>query len=73
MGNRVSVAVPKLDRTATDLPQIPCVASQVHGKKVKTYSLGMAYGTLATNHSLSQDYTGDVPMEANVTSLREST
>lgn len=48
VGDRVSVAVPKLDRTATDLPRIPAEIIAIHGPKVKSHSLTTAFGTIST-------------------------
>ena len=46
VGQRVTLSVRKADRTATDLPRIPCIVSEVHGEKVKSYSLANSYGAL---------------------------
>lgn len=51
MGKRVTLSVPKADRTATDLPRIPCIVSEVHGEKVKSYSLTTSYGVLKGRYS----------------------
>ncbi|XP_076037988.1 uncharacterized protein LOC143023355 [Oratosquilla oratoria] len=75
VGDRVSIAVPKLDRTAMDLPRIPAVVSAIHGSMAKKYSLSTAYGVINTKFTGGdlQAYSGDVEMsiEKHV-SLREA-
>jgi hypothetical protein len=46
IGDKVTVSIPKLDRSKTDVPRLPCVIAHVYGDKVKTYCLTTAYGTL---------------------------
>ena len=46
IGDKVTVSIPKLDRSKTDVPWLPCVIAHVYGDKVKTYCLTTAYGTL---------------------------
>jgi len=42
----VPVAIPKIDRASTDLPRLPCVVTEVHGDKVRSYSLAGKHGIL---------------------------
>ena len=35
-GDKVTVSIPKLDRSKTDVPWLPCVIAHVYGDKVKT-------------------------------------
>lgn len=75
VGDRVSVAVPKLDRSSTDMSRIPCVINKVHGKKVKSYSIGTEYGTLNTKFTGGdlQEYSGAVEgNNSRVISLRQA-
>ena len=46
IGDKVTVSIPKLDRSKTDVPWLPCIFENVYGDKVKTYCLTTAYGTL---------------------------
>ena len=46
IGDKVTVSIPKLDRSITDVPRLPCFIAHVYGDKVKTYCLTTAYGTL---------------------------
>ena len=46
VGDRVSLGIPKLDRTSTDLPWLHCVVIDVHGEKVLSYSLATEFGHL---------------------------
>ena len=46
IGDKVTVSIPKLDRSKTDVSRLPCFIAHVYGDKVKTYCLTTAYGTL---------------------------
>jgi len=46
IGDTVSIGIPKIDRTSTDLPRLPCVVVKIHGEKVLSYFL--EYGQLAS-------------------------
>lgn len=62
IGDRVSVAVSKLDTSLINLSRMPCVVSEVRGKEMKIYSLSTKYGTLNTKFIGRdlQDYSGIV-------------
>ena len=61
IGDKVTVSIPKLDRSKIDVPQLPCVIAHVYGDKVKTYCLTNAYGTLKGKFSGGdlQSYDGE--------------
>ena len=46
IGDKVTVSIPKLDRSKTDVPRLPCAIAHVYEDKVKIYCLTTAYGTL---------------------------
>jgi len=48
IGDTVSIGIPKIDRTSTDLPRLPCVVVKIHGEKVLSYFLAIEYGQLAS-------------------------
>ena len=75
VGDTITVTVPKLDRSGTDFPRLPCIVQEVHGDKRKTYTFGISFGVLLNKFSDRdlQDYSGEV--EANTSrsiSLREA-
>ena len=39
IGDSVSIRIPRIDRTCTDIPRIPCVIVEVHGKVQESYRL----------------------------------
>ena len=39
IGDTVSIRIPRIDRTCTDMPRIPCVIVEVHGKVQESYRL----------------------------------
>ena len=39
IGDSVSIRIPRIDRTCTDMPRIPCVIIEVHGKVQESYRL----------------------------------
>ena len=39
IGDTVSIRIPQIDRTCTDMPRIPCVIVEVHGKVQESYRL----------------------------------
>ena len=39
IGDSVSIRIPRIDRTCTDMPRIPCVIVEVHGKVQESYRL----------------------------------
>eukprot|EP00731_Ephydatia_muelleri_P004200 Em0002g376a len=39
VGDKVTIGIPKMDRTKTDMPRLPCEITEVFGDKVKTYTL----------------------------------
>ena len=39
IGDTVSIRIPRIDRTCTDMPRIPCVIVEVYGKVQKSYRL----------------------------------
>ena len=39
MGDLVTLRIPKIDRTSTDLPRLPCMVVEVRGKTQETYRL----------------------------------
>ena len=45
-GDVVSVAIPKLDRSSTDLLRLPSIVEETHGTKIKSYTLATPYGVL---------------------------
>ena len=66
------VCVPKIDRSSTDVPRIPCVITQVHGERILTYSLTTKYGPLKNKLRSGelQEYSGTVTIENNNDTLR---
>ena len=38
-GDFVIIRVPRIDRTSTDMPRIPCIIVEVHGKVQLSYRL----------------------------------
>ncbi|GFN75287.1 ribonuclease h-like protein [Plakobranchus ocellatus] len=50
VGDVVSVGIPKLDRTSTDLKCLPAVIIQIHGVKRQSYSLATKHGRLKKKH-----------------------
>ena len=46
VGDKVTIGIPKMDRTKTDMPRLPCEITEVFGDKVKTYTLGTMFGTI---------------------------
>ena len=75
VGDRVSICVPKLDRTSTDLPRIPCQVIKVHGEKQVSYTLATRHGTLQGTYRAGdiQTYSGSVEItEDPIISLREA-
>ncbi len=46
VGDRVSIGVPKLDRTSTDLLRLPGKVLSVHGKICKQYKVATEFGVL---------------------------
>ena len=46
VGDSVSVKIPKIDRSSTDLSRIPGVIIKVAGHKVISYQIGTEYGIL---------------------------
>ena len=43
VGDSVTVRIPRIDRTCTDFPRIPCIIVAVHGKVQKAYRLRYIY------------------------------
>ena len=41
VGNFVSVKIPRIDRTSTDLHRVPCVVVEVLGKNITSIDSGM--------------------------------
>ena len=37
IGDTVSIRIPQADHTCTDMPRIPCVIVEVHGKVQESY------------------------------------
>ena len=75
VGDPVSIAVPKIDRSSTDLPRIPGRVVKVNGSKQPTYTVGTAFGLLKTALRAGdlQRYTGAVTVVDNTSiSLREA-
>ena len=75
VGDPVSIAVPKIDRSATDLPRIPGRVVKVNGSKQPTYTVGTAFGLLKTALRAGdlQHYTGAVTVVDDTSiSLREA-
>ena len=75
VGDRVSLGIPKLDRTSTDLPRLPCVVIAVHGEKVLSYSLATEFGRLEQRFRAGDlmTYTGTVDAKQEpVLSVREA-
>ncbi|KAL8610765.1 hypothetical protein ACOMHN_016748 [Nucella lapillus] len=62
VGDPVSIDVPKIDRSATDLPRIPGRVVKVNGSKQPTYTVETAFGLLKTALKAGdlQHYTGAV-------------
>ena len=46
VGDKVTIAIPKMDRAKTDMPRLPCEITEVFGDKVKTYMLGTMFELL---------------------------
>ena len=38
-GDLVTIRIPKIDRTSTDMPRLPCLVVEVHGKAQESYCL----------------------------------
>ena len=38
-GDLVTLRIPKIDRTNTDMPRLPCLVVEVHGKAQESYRL----------------------------------
>ena len=38
-GDLVTIRIPKIDRTSTDMPSLPCLVFEVHGKAQESYRL----------------------------------
>ncbi|KAL5470746.1 hypothetical protein EMCRGX_G028759 [Ephydatia muelleri] len=76
VGDKVTIGIPKMDRTKTDMPRLPCEITEVFGDKVKTYTLGTIFGTIKGKFRGGdlQSYDGSVPLEhGEITlSLREA-
>lgn len=43
VGDSVTVRIPRIDRTCTDFPRIPCIVVAVQGKVQKAYRLRYIY------------------------------
>ena len=50
VGDKVTIGIPKMDRTKTHMPRLPCDITEVFGDKVKTYPWNNV-----------RNYTGKVP------------
>lgn len=80
VGNIVSVRIPRIDRTSTDLYRAPCIVVEVLGKEYLLYRLRCCYGVLKTCYGEGdlECYDGMLPLEVNgwkndkVISLREA-
>ena len=63
VGDRVSVKIPKIDRSSTDHSRIPGVIIKVNGHKVISYQIGTEYGILNDCYRAAGDlqhYSGSV-------------
>ena len=41
VGDKVSLRIPRIDRTTTDLHRLPCIVVQRHGKKQFSYQIAV--------------------------------
>ena len=64
VGDKVTIGIPKMDRTKTDMPRLPCEITEVFGDKVKTYILGTMFGTIKGKFRGGDlpNYDGSVPL-----------
>ena len=46
VGDNVSVKVPRIDRTRTDAPRLPCVVINISGNDTKNYKLLSRHGAI---------------------------
>ena len=62
VGDNVSVAIPALDRTSTDVRRLPGQVTAVKGDKVQMYEVATEYGLLQTKLRAGdlQSYSGDL-------------
>ena len=75
VGDRVTLCVPRLDRTATGRSRIPCIITAVQGDKVKSYYTAKQFGYLKNTFRRGdlEEYSGMVNViHDNKLSLRET-
>lgn len=62
VGDKVSVGIPKNDRTVTDVCRLPAEVTEVCGEKNKCYRIASAFGTIKSKFRGGdlQSYVGSV-------------
>jgi len=48
IGDCAAIRIPRIDHTCTDMPRIPCVIVEVHGKVQESYRLRYSYIAICT-------------------------